>query len=248
MSAVRLGALIAAGEGSRLARDGFAMAKPLVPIAGLPLVEYAVRNLEAAGVTRLAAIFNEREDECARYVREQFAHLSPEIVIKTTPSSLASFREVLSRLPEGRVLVSTVDAFCLPDQAAALGHRAEEIPEDATLLGVTNFVHDEKPLWVRFGDGGRISRIGGDAGDAVTAGFYSVPQNVRELKPLPSHDRLRAFLAWLSERGESLYAHSMGRVVDVDRAEDVALAEKMTKETTGAMKQKRAAAAAGGAK
>lgn len=39
MRAPLVGGIIAAGEGSRLRRDGFVMPKPMVPIAGVPLIE-----------------------------------------------------------------------------------------------------------------------------------------------------------------------------------------------------------------
>ena len=44
------GGIIAAGEGRRLREDGFAMPKPLVPVAGVPLIEATLRNFLAAGV------------------------------------------------------------------------------------------------------------------------------------------------------------------------------------------------------
>ena len=45
------GGIIAAGEGSRLRRAGFAMPKPMVPIAGVPLIESVIRNFRAARIT-----------------------------------------------------------------------------------------------------------------------------------------------------------------------------------------------------
>ena len=50
------GGIIAAGEGSRLRQSGFAMPKPMVPVAGVPLIETVIRNLIAARVAPLAVI------------------------------------------------------------------------------------------------------------------------------------------------------------------------------------------------
>src|SRR5215472_126369 len=50
------GGVIAAGEGRRLRRDGWTMAKPLVPVAGVPLIEHVLTNFRAAGITRLTII------------------------------------------------------------------------------------------------------------------------------------------------------------------------------------------------
>jgi hypothetical protein len=39
---------------------------------------------------------------------------------------------------------------------------------------------------------------------------------------------LREYLAWLWQSGEPLYGELIDRVVDVDRAQDIALAEALT--------------------
>jgi hypothetical protein len=45
--------------------------------------------------------------------------------------------------------------------------------------------------------------------------------------------RLREFLAWLVTSGEMVYGEMIERVVDVDRAADVALAESMARNFSG---------------
>lgn len=229
MTAIVAGAVIAAGEGSRLAALG--TAKPLVCVAGEPLVAHVLGNIAAAGIRGVAVIFNENEQDCADFVRERFGELVSRVIVKTTASSLESFREVLAAAPAGRVLVSTVDAYVPRHDFIAFARAAERLPEEATVLGVTTFVADEMPLWVTIGPGRRITRIGGSTGDAVTAGLYLVPERVRSLAPPASLDRLRAFLAWLCAAGEPVYAVSIPKVVDVDRPDDVALAEALAHET-----------------
>ena len=113
MSERLAGGIIAAGEGSRLRESGFAMPKPMVPIAGVPLIESVIRNLRAARVGPLAIIVNEQERPCVDWVRRRFPDLEIEFIVKTTASSLESFGEVIRRHPGGRMLVSTVDAWCL---------------------------------------------------------------------------------------------------------------------------------------
>ena len=61
--------IIAAGEGSRLREAGWAVPKPMVLVAGVPLIESAIRNFVAAGITRLSIIVNEQERDCAAWVR-----------------------------------------------------------------------------------------------------------------------------------------------------------------------------------
>ena len=225
MSSIVAGGVIAAGEGSRLKELG--VAKPMIEVGGVPLIAHVLGNFEAAGIASAAVIFNEAQKDCAAFVRERFGKLVSKIVVKTTRSSLESFREILDAAPAGRLLVSTVDAYCPPDEFVRFVRRAEELPSDATVLAVTGYVHDEKPLWVTTTRAGRVKVVGGASGDAVTAGIYVFPEKVRQLGIPSSLGRLRDFLAWLAESGEPIEAVDIPKVVDVDRAEDLAVAEEL---------------------
>ena len=111
MSAIAAGAVIAAGEGSRLKELG--VAKPMVEVGGVPLIAHVLGNFEAAGIASAAVIFNEAEQDCAAFVRERFgdARLARSSSRRRAPRSRASARSS-RRAPPGRLLVSTVDAFC----------------------------------------------------------------------------------------------------------------------------------------
>jgi NDP-sugar pyrophosphorylase family protein len=169
VSAIVSGAVIAAGEGSRLKSLG--VAKPLVEVGGVTLIEHVLGNFEAAGISSAAVIFNESLRDAENLVRDRFGRLVSTILVKTTRSSLESFREVLKVAPPGRLLVSTVDAFCPRPDFVKFVRRAEKTDGATTVLGVTGYVEDEKPLWVTTTRHGRVSAVGGASGDAVTAGF-----------------------------------------------------------------------------
>jgi len=227
MSARFAGGIIAAGEGRRLRQGGFAMPKPMVPIAGVPLIESVIRNFHAARIGPLAIIVNEQERPCVDWVRRRFPDLDVEFIVKTTASSLESFGEVIRRHPGGRMLVSTVDAWCVEADFVRFVEAAARRPVDATVLAVTPLVADEKPLRVVMTADGRVQEIGGAAGDLVTAGMYLVAESVRALTPPAGLGRLRDFLQWLARSGAPLYGEIIEQVVDVDRADDVALAETL---------------------
>jgi hypothetical protein len=125
------------------------------------------------------------------------------------------------------MLVSTVDAWCVEADFVRFIEAAVGRPADATVLAVTPLVADEKPLRVVMAPDGQVKALGGDAGDLVTAGMYLVPETVRGLTPPPGLGRLREFLSWLVRSGAPVFGEVIEQVVDVDRADDVALAETL---------------------
>lgn len=220
------GAIIAAGEGRRLREAGWTVPKPLVPVAGVPLLGSVIENFRAAGIGSIAIIVSEEARECAGWARARFPDLDLRFIVKTTASSLESFRRVLAVAGSGPVLVSTVDAWCRPDDFSAFVAAARRRPAGATVLGVTSLVADETPLWVTLDGGGRVVELGASSGQVVTAGLYLVSEWVRATVP-PALPRLRDYLGWLWRRGEPMYGQIVPNVVDVDRADDVALAEAL---------------------
>src|SRR5262249_54872615 len=176
----------------------------------------AVGHFVATGVTSLAIIFNEDAASGVAWLRSRFPDLDLTFVVKTTPSSLASFREVTACSGAERILVSTVDAWCPDDAFVGFVRTAERPDPDATVLAVTPLVADERPLRIVLDPAGRVTRLGGDAGELVTAGVYLVPRRVARLALPERLGRLREFLAWLVERGEPVHGVVMPAVVDVD--------------------------------
>jgi NDP-sugar pyrophosphorylase family protein len=218
------GGIIAAGEGRRLREAGFPMPKPMVPVAGIPLIEWVLRNFRAVGIESPVVIVNDEARPCVDLVRARFPQLQIDFIVKTTRSSLESFLEVNQRLAGGRALISTVDAWCRPADFVRLVDAASKRSPQVSVLAVTPLVDDENPLWVEVDDAGRIRGLGGRSGSRVTAGLYMLSDRARATAP-PPLARLREYLMWLFHQGEPLYAEEIETVVDVDRASDVALAE-----------------------
>ena len=227
------GGIIAAGEGRRLRQAGFDVPKPLVPVAGVPLLEGVVRNFLAANIASLTVIVNEDERDCVSWAAARFPTLDIRFIVRTTASSLESFTRVLAAAPPGPLVVSTVDAWCRPPDFVRFVEAARRRPLEATVLAVTPLVDDELPLWAVLDEDGRIRRVGGETGNVVTAGIYVISERVRALTPPPGLGRLREFLAWLVAQGEMVYGETIDQVVDVDRAADVALAEAMARQPMG---------------
>ena len=225
--------IIAAGEGSRLKVGGIAVNKPLVPIAGIPLIGHTLLQFVEMGVQRVAIIFNESEDDCVDWVRTHFSSLELEILVKSTRSSFESFWRIGRALGPGRHLICAVDSICSPSDWRAM-FAAETDSEREVLLGVTSFVHDEKPLWVRTEPGSlKIAEIGGTRDNFATAGIYSVGDVIFEGELEDGISSLRAFLGKLFRDGFPFRAVPLADVIDVDTAEDINLAERFISRIRG---------------
>ncbi|HZY31980.1 MAG TPA: NTP transferase domain-containing protein [Candidatus Methylomirabilis sp.] len=230
-STIHAGGIIAAGQGSRLKRDGFEMPKPVVPVAGVPLIQRVVAQFAEVGITRLQVIFNEDGRECAAFIRERFPNLDIRCIVKNTRSSYESFWEVGRVSGPGRILMSTVDWICPGQRFRQFVDRARRCSGASVVLAVTPFVGGERPLWVSLDRSGRVTGIGGGAGEVVTAGLYLVSGAIFDRAPHPSaFGRLRDFLTWLVACGEPVYGVAIDQVIDVDCAQDLRLAEKVARD------------------
>lgn len=229
MTPLRWGGIIAAGEGSRL--SAFPMAKPLVPVAGRPLVDWALEAHRAAGVRRLVVLLNSRGDAVREHLRGSVRGMDLVFLKRDTASSWESFR-LVSRTLAGqadRFMLSTVDTVLSPADAGRFG-RTALLGRASAALGLTRFVDDEKPLWADLGPDGRIAALGEDAvrRDAVTCGLYALSgRAVRAMPEARAHARLRDYWRALVRAGESVRGVVLEEAVDVDRPEDIAAAGKL---------------------
>ena len=165
----------------------------------------------------------------ADWVRGRFPALDVDFIVRTTRSSLESFLAVSERLGPAPALISTVDAWCRPADFTRFVQAAERRLPGASVLAVTPLVADEKPLGATIDAAGRIRRLGEGAGPLITAGVYLLSAAARAETPPAQLERLRDYLGWLVTR-QPVYAEIVDTVVDVDRAEDVALAEALIPE------------------
>jgi NDP-sugar pyrophosphorylase family protein len=219
------GGIIAAGHGSRLRADGYRVSKPMTPVGGWPLIGHALDRFRAVGVRQATIIINEGSDDCRRWLSDHGRDLDLDLIVRTTPSSYASFELVAARLAGAPALITTVDAI-MP--AAAFQHfvnSSASFPDDAVVLGLTDHVDDDNPLWAILNEEGRVLRLGGDQGSHVTAGLYWLPAD-RGAEPKARFDRLRDYLKWLVDERRPAYGVVLPLVFDIDRAHDVEAAEQ----------------------
>ncbi|MEM2905138.1 MAG: nucleotidyltransferase family protein [Candidatus Bathyarchaeia archaeon] len=65
-----VGLVLAAGRGRRLAPYTDAVAKELLPVGEFPVIEYNLRYLEAAGVSKVFIVIGEGKEQIVRYVKD----------------------------------------------------------------------------------------------------------------------------------------------------------------------------------
>jgi NDP-sugar pyrophosphorylase family protein len=219
------GGVIAAGHGTRLRADGYRVSKPMTPIGGRPLIEHALSRFRALGVNRATVIVNEESDDCRRWLADHGDGLDLDLIVRTTPSSYASFALVAGRLAGSPAVITTVDAIMPVDAFQHFVDLAARFPSNAVVLGLTGHVDDDNPLWATLDEDGRVQRLGREQGSHVTAGIYWLPAQ-RTPAPTAGFDRLRDYLKWLVDEGHPVYGVVLPLVFDIDRAHDVEAAEQ----------------------
>jgi NDP-sugar pyrophosphorylase family protein len=219
------GGVIAAGHGTRLKADGYRVSKPMTPVGGRPLIEHALDRFRATGVRQATIIVNEDSDDCRRWLSDHGQDLDLDVIVRTTPSSYASFELVAARLAGARAVITTVDAIMPLDAFRHFVKSAASFPNDAVVLGLTGHVDDDNPLWATLDADGRIRCLGGAQGSHVTAGLYWLPAH-QVASPTARFERLRDYLKWLVDEGRPVYGVALPLVFDIDRAHDVEAAEQ----------------------
>ncbi|HEV7309262.1 nucleotidyltransferase family protein [Ensifer sp.] len=110
--------VLAAGLGTRLRPITNTMPKPLVTIAGKPMIDYVLDLLVEAGVTRAAVNVHHFADRMEAHLAQRHA---PEILISDERDALMNsgggLVKGLKLLPEGPVLVMNADLFWVGESA-----------------------------------------------------------------------------------------------------------------------------------
>lgn len=221
--------IISAGEGSRLASEGFSQPKPLVPICGVPMVERLICIMQSCGADNIAVIVNGENPDTVSLLKS----MPVDLVVKKTPTPMHSLMELAPYLEGDRFCVTTVDTVFSADRFRAMMEEFSNTSFDG-LMGVTSLIDDEKPLYV---DVDREMMIKGfhDSQDGcrfVSAGIYALKTKALDvLKGClnSGQTRMRFFQRQLLEAGMRLKAFDMGQVVDVDHVGDVERAQEIAR-------------------
>ena len=228
-------AIIAAGEGSRLASEGIKTAKPLIPLQGVPIIERLVRIFMRHGASSISIIVNEEQPETLSFLQELQKELPIDIVVKSTPSSMHSLHALSHLLRGDKFCLTTVDTLFHEDEFAAYIDALEQSDSDG-IMAVTAYIDDEKPLYVDTDENLNITAFC-DTPDAesryISGGIYGLSPRALDILDecmAQGIERMRNFQRRLVEGGMQLKAYPFSKIIDIDHAEDIAKAEKFLSE------------------
>lgn len=225
-------AIIAAGEGSRLAQEGVKQPKPLVSLHGEAIVERLIKIFSRHNAESISIIINSQQPQTLELLEKLSKEYPLNIIVKDTPSSMHSLYELRDCLKDGKFCLTTVDTIFREDEFTNYINTFES-SEDSGLMAVTQYIDDEKPLYV-----------GTDETMNIT-GFYDTPHsdsrhisggiyglNNKALDTLvrcieQGQSRMRNFQRQLIADGVKLKAYAFGKIIDIDHASDIEKAEEL---------------------
>lgn len=224
-------AIIAAGEGSRLAQEGVAKPKPLVELQGEPMIGRLLNIMLRCNAESISIIVNEHMTEVREYLENLELAVPLNLVVKTTPSSMHSLWHLSEVIPKGKFCLTTVDTIFKEEDFKGYVDAFEADEQHDGMWAVTPFVDDEKPLWVDVDEEMNITAFcdkGWEGAKYVSGGVYAMTDKafgVLDQCIEKRIHRMRNFQRALIDAGFKLQAYSIEKIVDVDHADDIATAE-----------------------
>lgn len=224
-------AIIAAGEGSRLAQEGVAKPKPLVDICGEPMIGRLINLFYRCNAESISIIVNEQMTEVREYIESLSLDIPLNLVVKTTPSSMHSFFELSRVIPKGRFCLTTVDTIFREQDFRPYIEAMEADERYDGMMAVTDYIDDEKPLYVQTDDDLNITAFRDERYDGakyISGGIYALNEKAIDVLADCMERgvaRMRNFQRSLVDAGLRLKAYPMGKILDVDHAGDIEKAE-----------------------
>ena len=245
-------AIIAAGDGSRLAQEGVTEPKPLVKVRGERLIDRLIRIFMGNNATEIVVICNEQMSDVASHLKMiqdeglNGRHVPFRFVIKSTPSSMHSFYELRHFLRDDPFILTTVDTIFDESEFHdyVLSFQDKIAHGTDALMGVTDYIDDEKPLYVGVDN---VMRINGyyDTPQAdsrfISAGMYGLTASSLDILETcieKGESRMRNFQRALVAADLRIEAFPLTKVFDIDHIEDIRKADEGVKNLSSSCKGK----------
>lgn len=218
-----------------MASEGIKAPKPLIELQGVPLIERLVRVFARQGADSINIIVNGQQPDTLVHIKKLQEEFPINIVVKSTPSSMHSLHALSHLLRGDRFCLTTVDTLFHEDEFAAYIKAFKESDDDG-IMAVTDYIDDEKPLYVDTDTELNITAFSDRATENsryISGGIYGLsPESLDILDECMSEgiERMRNFQRRLVQSGMKLKAYPFSKIIDIDHAEDISKAEKFLSE------------------
>ena len=169
--------------------------------------------------------------EVREYIESRSLDIPLNLVVKTTPSSMHSFFELSRVIPKGRFCLTTVDTIFREQDFRPYIEAMEADERYDGMMAVTDYIDDEKPLYVQTDDDLNITAFRDERYDGakyISGGIYALNEKAIDVLADCMERgvaRMRNFQRALVDAGLKLKAYPMGKILDVDHAGDIEKAE-----------------------
>ena len=217
--------IMAGGRGRRLQPFTDVLPKPMLPVAGRPILERIVLHLVGFGIRKFYISVHYKADLIERHFGSG-EHFGCEIeyLREAEPLGTAGSLSLLEQRPEHPVVVLNGDLLTQVDVDAMLGFHASN--GFSATIGVHQYTHTV-PYGVVFTDGVRVSKLVEKPSEnwLVNCGIYVLSPDILSRVPRHTETTMPELLETLFDRGEPVGAfvvedewHDLGRRVDLQRA------------------------------
>ena len=189
-------AIIAAGEGSRLAQEGIKWPKPLVRLNGTALIDRLIDIFLKNDASSIRIIVNEEMTEVQEHLKGLKLPVPFHLLVKSTPSSMHSFYELSRQFESDQLCLTTVDTI----------FREEEFSSYIRAF----LDQTETPQYVS----GGIYCL---RQPAIQILSHCIEQGM---------SRMRNYQRQLITEGLTIKAYPFSKIIDVDHADDIRKAEQ----------------------
>ncbi len=225
-------AIISAGEGSRLSQEGVQLPKPLVQLNGVAMIDRLIHIFAENGAEQVVVIINNEVPLTKEHLAElkKTSEVPLEVIVKTTPSSMHSFYELSAYLKDDKFCLTTVDTIFREDEFFRFIEAFKTSDKDG-MMAVTDYIDDEKPLYISTDEGLNITGFHDEATSQcryISGGIYCLtPKAIDTLEKCMANgmSRMRNFQRQLVADGLHLMAYPFSKILDVDHASDIVKAE-----------------------
>ena len=239
-------AIIAAGEGSRLAKEGIAAPKPLVEVCKEKLIDRLLRIFTDNGASEIVVICNDLTKLVSTHLEEVERNgldgkkIPLRHIVKSTSSSMHSFAELSHLLGDEPFVLTTVDTIFREEEFGKYVATFSKALADGTadgVMGVTDYIDDESPLYVatdsEMNITGFLDKDEEHKCTYISGGIYGLSHKAIDTLNrcmAEGQSRMRNFQRGLIIDGQKLKAYCFSKVLDIDHATDVEKAEDFLNE------------------